>query len=142
MALQVEITTSHPNKRVSYKKVMDTVRKCSSLTVPADAQISVAFLGDREMKGINESYTGRKGSTDVLSFPLGKAQGGKRWCGEVIISLDRACRQASSKKMTLMQEVTRLIVHSMVHLGGLDHYDKKGFVRMRRVEFGLLLKCL
>lgn len=104
--------------------------------------VGVAFLSDREMTGINEKYTGRRGATDVLSFPLGRDLRGGIWSGEILISLDRAARQAKEKGVTLTNEVIRLLVHAMVHLGGHDHYDPDGFLGMRRLEFELLLRCL
>jgi probable rRNA maturation factor len=121
---------------------MGAIRKCAPSLLPPRPTVSVAFLNDREMTSVNEAYTGREGSTDVLSFPLGEDEGSRSWCGEVLISLDRAYKQSKEKDVSLIQEVIRLLIHALVHLGGLDHYDKKGFKEMRRMEFQLLLKCL
>lgn len=139
--MKVEVIVRHRNRRVGLRRVRDVVKRCSALMLPRSV-VSVAFLGDQEMAEINEAYTGRPGTTDVLSFPLGIGAGSRRWHGEVLISLDRASSQARAKGVLLIHEVIRLLIHAMVHLRGLDHHDKKGFREMRRVEFGLLLKCL
>lgn len=110
--------------------------------LPDSSNLSVAFLADDEMISINEQYTGRSGTTDVLSFQLGRGKFDKKWYFEILISLDRAFRQASEKGLKLTDEVIRLIVHAMVHLSGYDHHDKKSFKEMRKVEFKLLLESL
>ena len=140
--MKIAVVNRHHKRRVSSKKVMSVIRKCALTLLPKNSIVSVAFLDDVEMTEVNEAYTGRKGTTDVLSFPLGKGEHDNRWCGETLISLDRAYKQAKEKGVSLVQEVTRLLIHSVVHLGGFDHYDKEGFKEMRRIEFRLLLQCL
>lgn len=140
--MEIQIQTRNRKLRVPPKKVKQVVSKCSSKLLPKKTFLSVAFLADPEMTRINEEYTGREGTTDVLSFPLGKNKRDGVWYGEIIISLDRANRQAINKRVSLTSEVIRLLVHSIAHLSGLDHHDKKGFKEMRRVEFYLLLECL
>jgi len=93
------------------------------------------------MKKINEEYTGRTGTTDVLSFPLGLDHN-KRSIYEILISLDRAKKQALEKRVTLFQEVIRLLVHAVVHLTGYDHHNDKGFKEMRKKEIELLLRVI
>jgi len=140
--LQVAVTTRHRKIRIPHQKVSRVVKKAAGELLPARSVMSVAFLGDREMTSVNESYTGRKGTTDVLSFPLGENEITGAVHHEILISLDRAKRQAKSKSVSLIQEVIRLLIHAVVHLAGYDHHDPKMFKEMRRVEFGLLMECL
>lgn len=140
--MKIAVVTRHRKKRVSHKKVAGVMKVCARYLLPKKADLSIAFLDDREMTEVNEAYTGRSGTTDVLSFPFGEDRFTNSWCGEILISLDRAGRQAKEKKVTLIQEVIRLVVHAVVHLGGYDHYDKSGFKKMRKMEFELLLDCL
>lgn len=136
------VTNHHRRMRVPGRAVRGVIKRCAGKLVPSGSVISIAFLDDKEMTRVNERYTGRRGATDVLSFPLGKDARDRRWHGEILISLDRAKRQAKEKGVLLIQEVTRLLIHALAHLSGLGHYDQDGFREMRRVEFGLLLKCL
>lgn len=137
------VTNHHRRMRVPEGKVRGVIKKCAAgALIPSGSVISIAFLDDEEMAGVNEKYTGRRGATDVLSFPLKRDAYDRRWHGEILISLDRAKRQAKEKGVLLLHEVTRLLIHALAHLSGLGHYDQDGFREMRRVEFGLLLKCL
>lgn len=140
--VKVEVLTRHRTRRVNSTKVKGVARKCAARLLPEDSVISVAFLSDSEMTEINEGYTGRKGTTDVLSFPLGNSRHDGRWYGEVVISLDSAARQARERRVTLAEEVTRLIVHATVHLAGYDHHTQGRFKEMRKMEIDLLMKCL
>lgn len=138
----VEVVTRHRGRRVGTGRVRNVVRICSRSLLPAGSVISIAFLNDTEMAEINEWYKGRSGTTDVLSFPLGMDCRNKNWYGEILISLDRAYRQAREKGVSMTDEVVRLLIHGMVHLSGRRHRDRKSFKEMRRIELGLLLKCL
>ena len=140
--VQVEIVNRHKNRLFNKKEVEKIVAHGAGKVVPRGSVISVAFLGDREMTEINEAYTGRRGTTDVLSFPLGRDLHDKRWYGEIIISLDRAIKQAKEKGFGLKDEIKRLLIHSLVHLGGFDHHDIRSFKKMRNLEFELLLELL
>lgn len=128
--------------RVPHARIRGVIRKCAEKLLPPAPVVSVALLGEREMTSINEAYTGRRGTTDVLSFPLGRDAHDGKWYGEILISLPRAGVQAKEKGVSLANEVVRLLIHAMAHLGGCDHHDMQGFVRMRRLELELLLECL
>ena len=59
----------------------------------------------------------------MLSFSLreGEFGGVGHALGDVVISLETAKRQGSENGLTLGDEVTRLLVHGILHLAGYDH---------------------
>src|SRR5213082_1648174 len=67
--------------------------------VPAGgAGVTVAFVSDRAMRELNRRWRGKRGTTDVLSFPseqdeFERAEGLS--LGDVVISVEQAARQAS-----------------------------------------------
>lgn len=140
--MKVEVMRRHGKGRINLDKLARITRKCAAGVLPADSVLSVGLISDAEMKEVNELYTGRRGVTDVLSFPLGRSVHDSRWYGEIIISSDRASNQAMEKGVKLVEEITRLIVHAIVHLAGLNHYTRERFKEMRRVELDLLMRCL
>src|SRR4028118_1865668 len=77
--------------------------------VPADgAGAVVVFVSDRAMRGLNRRWRGKRGTTDVLSFPAGqdefeRAEGVT--LGDVVISVERAARQAGEQGLTIENEV-------------------------------------
>lgn len=93
--------------------------------VPADgAGATVAFVSDRTMRELNRKWRGKRGTTDVLSFPSGqeefeKSEGAS--LGDVVISVEQAARQAAEHGLDFEGEVRQLILHGLLHLCGYDH---------------------
>ncbi len=93
--------------------------------VPAKgAGATVAFVSDRAMRSLNKRWRGKRGTTDVLSFPSGQEEfekGGGASLGDVVISVEQAARQAAEHGLELENEVEQLILHGLLHLCGYDH---------------------
>lgn len=86
------------------------------------AELSVALVGDREMRPLNARYRKQNKTTDVLSFVIeDQPQSAKFMLGDVVISLDQARRQAQERNHTLKHEMVTLLIHGVLHLLGYDH---------------------
>ena len=89
------------------------------------------------MTELNSRYTGRRGSTDVLAFPLEEGE----YLGEVIISLESCRRQSILRQVSFQEELSLLVVHGVLHLAGYDHTeDKDSEERMRNLETEVLAR--
>ncbi len=94
-----------------------------------DAEVSVSFVSNNEIRNLNRIYRKKDRVTDVLSFPLTGEDGtrehnpetGAVLLGDVVISLETAVKQAQNFGHSLEREVGFLTVHSMLHLLGYDH---------------------
>ena len=95
-----------------------------------DTEVSVLLCDNEYIKKINRKYRGKNSATDVLSFPLYDMSGDDEillledecvTLGDVIISVERAEKQAKEIGNTLPEEIVFLTVHSMLHLLGYDH---------------------
>lgn len=75
-------------------------------------EISLVLVGDKKIQELNKKYRGKNRVTDVLSF---------EGLNEIFICLPQAKRQAKAQKIPLNCELTRLLVHGIVHLKGYDH---------------------
>jgi probable rRNA maturation factor len=91
--------------------------------VSADADLSLAIAGDAQLKKLNRQFRDEDHATDVLSFPSGvqDIESGRRYFGDVIISLPRARAQAKAAGHPLQAELQLLAVHGVLHLLGYDH---------------------
>ena len=97
----------------------------------ADAELSVLLTNDTTIRRLNREHRGKDKPTDVLAFPLDeraardahrrKTGGAEIVLGDVVISLDTAQRQASSRRRELMAEARFLLAHGLLHLVGYDH---------------------
>lgn len=83
-----------------------------------DIEMSVALLGDSQIRELNLRYLGHDRPTDVLAFQLGE---GAETIGDVYIGFQQAQRQARSLGVPLEEELTRLAIHGTLHVLGHDH---------------------
>lgn len=109
------------------------VRKCCQAVLVTenfthDAEVSVSFVDNKEIRYLNKLYRNKDKSTDVLSFPLGENniydinnETGAYLLGDVVISIETAIKQAQIYNHSLEREIGFLTVHSMLHLLGYDH---------------------
>jgi len=93
-----------------------------------DYEVSISFVADEEIRGLNLQYREKDSPTDVLSFPAMSepvgAVGRRRetfHMGDIVISTETAARQAQEYGHSLERELAFLAVHGILHLLGLDH---------------------
>ncbi len=129
------------------------VRKCCNAALSAenfvgDAEISVSFVDNNQIRSLNAEYRNKDVPTDVLSFPLGvegnydiNPETQAKMLGDIVISMEKALEQAERYGHSLRREIGYLTVHSMLHLLGYDH-EPGGLelVRMREKEEAVLSK--
>ncbi len=107
-------------------------------------EVSVLLVNDAGMRRLNHLYRGIDRTTDVLSFPLinptrppldlrGGVEG--LLLGDIVISLPQTKRQAEEYGATFDRELSRLLIHGLLHLLGHDH-EKSSYraAKMRRLE--------
>lgn len=110
------------------------IRRCCQAVLTTegfdeDAEVSVSFVSNKEIRNLNNVYRHNDKETDVLSFPLTGEDGHKEinsetgavLLGDVVISLETAVKQAEMYGHSLEREIGFLTVHSMLHLLGYDH---------------------
>jgi probable rRNA maturation factor len=101
-------------------------------------------VGDVEIRELNRDYRDKNRATDVLSFSLVEGEwSGFRgtMLGDVVISIETAARQARARHRSLNEEVTRLLIHGILHLLGHDHEEDEEARTMRAEERRLSTVC-
>ena len=110
----------------------------------AKSDLSVGLVGDVEIRELNRDYRDKNRATDVLSFSLVEGEwSGFRgtMLGDVVISIETAARQARARHRSLNEEVTRLLIHGILHLLGHDHEADEEARTMRAEERRLSTVC-
>ncbi|MBP0990429.1 MAG: rRNA maturation RNase YbeY [Oscillospiraceae bacterium] len=129
------------------------IRKCCHAVLTEEnfegnAEVSVSFVDNEQIRALNNEYRKKDMPTDVLSFPLGEngkydinLETGAKMLGDIVISMEKAIEQAERYNHSLRREIGYLTVHSCLHLLGYDH-EAGGleFVRMREKEEVILTK--
>jgi probable rRNA maturation factor len=98
------------------------------------AEVSFVLTNDERIHQLNKIYRGMDRPTDVLAFAMHEGEFGAlagHLLGDVIVSVPTARKQARSNKVPLLEEVTMLLAHGLLHLLGWDHETAAKDRRMR-----------
>ncbi len=137
MPYKIEIN-QRTEKKIKGKWLNEIIRQSLGEVGVKNAEISLAFVGDAEMKKLNKKWRGKNKVTDVLSF----IYEAKPLVGEIIICLPQAARQAGEGGHSIKEEIKTLLVHGLLHLAGYDHEKSlKEAEQMEKLQ-NKLLKCL
>jgi len=90
-------------------------------------ELSIALVDDARIRDLNRDYRKKDKPTDVLAFAMSEGEGGAHGglLGDVIVSIDTARRQAKAAKRSLLDELTMLLAHGLLHLLGYDHRNDR-----------------
>jgi len=133
---KINIQNIHPRIRVRKKSIEALIQNILSRE-KVRWGVDVILVDDHFMRQLNRKFTRRKGTTDVLSFGMGKDQADPVEypnLGDIYVSLDQAKRQAKEYRVRLQEEVLRLVAHGLLHLLGYDHASEKEESIMREKE--------
>ena len=127
--VKVEITNNQKKVKIP-TGIRLLIRRCCHAVLELegftdDAEVSVSFVDNEQIREINKEYRNIDKETDVI----------------IVISMEKAFEQAELYNHPLQREVGFLTVHSMLHLLGYDH-ETSGMeaVRMREKEETVLTK--
>ncbi len=131
------------------------IRRCCHAVLISEgftqnAEVSVSFVTNSEIRSLNRVYRNKDSVTDVLSFPLTDSDGtmetnaetGFVLLGDIVISIETAVKQAMIYGHSLDREIGFLTVHSMLHLLGYDHETSKLDERIMREKEEAVLEKL
>ncbi len=97
-------------------------------------EVSFLLTDDDRIHELNKVYRHKDRPTDVLAFAMREGAHGELAgdvLGDVIVSIPTARRQASERGAALVDEVTMLLAHGLLHLLGWDHDTAAKDRRMR-----------
>jgi probable rRNA maturation factor len=127
--------------------------------VRGEAELTLLFVDESVMAGLNQRFMGADGPTDVLAFPLEDPIDAGRWpdsgstgpdreppevnelpllLGDVVVCPSVAARNAPSHAGTYEDELALLIVHGILHVLGMDHAEPEETKLMQARERELL----
>ena len=118
--------------------------------VSGDAELSLLFVDEDTIAGLNRRFMDADGPTDVLAFPIDDPRSvdpgadvsgpaaGPLLLGDVVVCPAVAERQAPDHGASYDDELALLVVHGVLHVLGHDHADAEETARMQARERELL----
>ncbi len=121
-----------------FQRILKATEK--ELKIKKKGEITLIITNDQEVKKLNRDYRKQNQPTDVLSFSyLEKDSFPKdKNLGEIIISIEKAKRQAESHKYDLKTELNKLFIHGILHIFGFKHNLDEEFYTMNSLEEKIL----
>ena len=135
--MPVEIVRRDAGARFPSRKLRKIANKVLELVKEDQAELSLALVGNAEIRKLNAKFRKKDYATDVLSFPAEDIlPGAERLLGDVIISVEKAQQQAQERRRTVDEEMVTLLIHGVLHLLGYDHErsakDARAMMRLER----------
>lgn len=85
--------------------------------------VSIAFVSPQEIQKLNKKYRKKDKPTDVLAFE--RVSHFKEEYSEVIICPSVVRENAKSSKLSLKKELSKILLHGILHVLGYDHERSK-----------------
>ncbi|WP_085523329.1 rRNA maturation RNase YbeY [Tuberibacillus sp. Marseille-P3662] len=112
-----------------------------------DAELSVTFVDNTTIQGINKRYRDKDQPTDVISFALEEMDETEvpvegddmpRILGDIVLSVPKAEEQAKAYGHSFTRELGFLLVHGLLHLLGYDHMTETDEKEMFQLQEDIL----
>ena len=115
-----KITYSPKNKK-KIRKLIELICKDQNKSL---VFLNCIFCSDNYLLEINKKYLKHNFYTDVITFDH-REKGDKNIEGDVYISIDRVKENAKLYGVKTESELTRVIIHGVLHLCGFGDKNKK-----------------
>jgi rRNA maturation RNase YbeY len=135
-AWKIHISKESAKLRISSAKIRSIAKSVlelseSEIAISAVNELHILLINDARMREINFEFRAKDKATDVLSFPQyqpNEINGKKKlrappasYLGDLVISTETTISQAKRFGVSVSAELTRLIIHGVLHLIGYDH---------------------
>ena len=105
-------------------------------------EVTIRVVDRAEMTDLNHRYRGKRGATNVLSFPFETIEGlPLNILGDIVICAPIVAEQAAAQHQPLMHHWAHMVIHGILHLCGFDHQQTDDAERMELLERNIMAEC-
>ena len=105
----------------------------------APTELTLRVVDVQEMTSLNETYRGKTGPTNVLSFPAGLPEELTHpLLGDIVICAPVVRREAAEQGKDITAHWAHMTIHGVLHLLGYDHIKEKEAIAMEALETDIL----
>ena len=121
MSLDVDVTTNGERSGLARSSIIYIAQRALRAERVRHALVSITLLDRRRMARLNATHLRHRGPTDVISFGFTRATPRDPVVGDIYICPDVAKSNAAARGEPARRELTRLVVHGVLHILGHDH---------------------
>ncbi len=138
----MSILVYYPYKKYKIKnwsKVKILIKDIINKYGKKPGNINIILIDNSEITNMNYQYLKHNYATDVLCFNLSDS---KRLSGDIYIGIDTVNDNAKKYKVTLANELMRVIIHGTLHLCGFEDSSDEQRKIMKEIEDSWLLRSV
>lgn len=125
---------------------IDTVARATLARVGREqpTELTIVVTDNALIRALNRDYLGIDAPTDVLAFSQTEGADVQKpaeelsYLGDVVVSYEQAVAQAAEYGETVERELSRLVIHGLLHLLGYDDRDDDDRREMWRLQEQIL----
>jgi len=128
--IQINNLTGNPIDEDFFKKVAKIILEEElGISQFQKTDLSIALVGQGRIRELNRRYGGKNRPTDVLAF-----SNRNMGLGEIVICLKEVKKNAKKYGFTFKKELTRILIHGLLHLLDYSHEKKVEIKKMEKKE--------
>jgi probable rRNA maturation factor len=134
--MSIYVENRQKQQKLDLRRLRARIERILAELACSQADVSVIFVSDAEIRDFNRKYLGRDSATNVISFSMREGEFSDvnpSLLGDIVISLDTALRDAEREGLSLEDELDYLLIHGVLHLLGYDH-ERSGKEAAREME--------
>ena len=129
--------------RAAARRALRRGAAASGLALPRRVELGVSLADDACQQRLNRDYRGRDMPTNVLAFPAWApgetlAADAPLLLGDVVLAFETVTREAEEQRKPLVDHLSHLTVHGVLHLLGYDHQAPDEALLMEALESSIL----
>jgi probable rRNA maturation factor len=129
--------------RVAARQALRQGAAAAGLRLPARVELGVSLADDASQRRLNRNYRGRDTPTNVLAFSAwlpgeNLPPGAPLLLGDVVLAFETVSREAQAQQKPLVDHLSHLTVHGVLHLLGYDHQAPGETALMESLESSIL----
>ena len=134
----VQIAKNFEEIDVRLPKLKKLVRAVCSRFKLSKATVSIAIVGDAEIRKASKQFANRNTATDCLSFDLSDDDAGPAKSFELMVNAERAVKEARLRGHSSEAELALYITHGLLHNLGFDDSTRSRAKKMHDTEDEIL----
>lgn len=127
---RINIENIYPDLKANKKKIKHIAQTVLFKEGISTAEINIILVDDKYIIRLNHEFLNKEQTTDVISFNL-TDNNDRQLAGEVYANVEQIIRQADDFHVPFNEELSRIVIHGLLHLIGFDDQtgeDKKNMI--------------
>ncbi len=124
-------------QKISAQLIKKTAQQTLDLFNKKNCSLTIVICSKNTIQKYNKIYRQENNPTDVLAFEFEKHKK-ENYLGDILVCSEIASETSKKLKISFEKEISRYVIHGILHLIGFSDKDKKSRKKMRYYEYKIL----